>query len=245
MPGQSTQERLFQQIREKLGTETSVAETIAELLHISSDSAYRRLRNETPLNLEEARILCDSFDLSLDFLLRRKSDSVSFNSVLLPQQNHDFEKYLKYILQDLEQIAGCDEKHIICLSKDLLFFHNFTFRSIFAFRYFFWMKSIVQHPDFIHEHFSLELLTPEIEVLGKKIISTYNSIPSFEMWNTECINSLIAQIEYYNEAGYFKKQDDVLTIYNDLRHLIDHLCLQAETGVKLLPGENPQLKKTT
>jgi hypothetical protein len=240
---QSIQECLFQQIREKLGAEISVAEVIAELLHVSNDSAYRRIRNETPLVLEEARILCNSFNISLDFLLRRKSDAVSFTSVLLHQQEHDFEKYLEYILHDLEQIAACEEKHIISLSKDLLFFHNFTFRSIFAFRYFFWMKSIVQHPDFVNEHFSLALLTPEIEKLGKQIISAYNSIPSFEIWNTECINSLIAQIEYYREAGYFKNVIDVHTIYHDLRNLIDHLSLQAEAGVKLLPGENPQLKK--
>jgi hypothetical protein len=168
---------------------------------------------------------------------------VSFSSFLLHQKEQNFEKYLEAILHDLEHIAACQDKHIICLSKDLLFFYNFAFRSIFAFRNFFWMKSIVQHPDFVQKQFSADLLTPEIEKLGKQIILAYNSIPSFEIWNTECINSLISQVEYYKEAGYFKKPADADEIYNDLRELIDHLKLQAETGVKLMPGESSQLKK--
>jgi hypothetical protein len=243
MTGLRIQEYLFQRIKEKLSPEASLADVIAELLNVSTDSAYRRIRGETPLVLEEAKILCDAYDLSLDHLLRIKDNNVIFSLVELNNTNHSFEKYLHSILDSLKAIQSFEEKKIIYLTKDIAFFHNFCFRPLFSFHYFFWMKSIVQHPDFIDLQFSISVLSPELESLGKQILQTYNTIPSTEIWNTECVNSTIAQIEYYREAGYFKSEDDVDLVYDALRNTINHLKEQAERGCKFLPGENPDSKK--
>ena len=40
----SIQEYLFRRIRENLSVEDSLADVVAELLHVSNDSAYRRIR---------------------------------------------------------------------------------------------------------------------------------------------------------------------------------------------------------
>jgi hypothetical protein len=82
-----------------------------------------------------------------------------------------------------------------------------------------------------------------MEETGKEINRLYNSIPSTEIWNTECINSTISQIEYYREAGYFKSDEDIDTVYGSLRSLVEHIRNQAETGSKFLPGENSTSKK--
>ena len=243
MAGIPIQEYLFRRIKEKLPVETSLADVISEHLHVSNDSAYRRIRGETPLVLEEAKILCDAFALSLDELLNTKENTVSFSLTQLNNTSLSFEKYLLGIQENLKAVASFDQKQIIYLTKDLVFFHNFCFRPLFSFHYFFWMKSILQHPDFIGKQFSLDLLTPDLEKLGRQILQLYNSIPSTEIWNTECVNSTIAQIEYYREAGYFKSDEDVELIYGALRHTIDHLKAEAETGCKFLPGETADLKK--
>jgi hypothetical protein len=57
------------------------------------------------------------------------------------------------------------------------------------------------------------------------------------------VNSTIAQIEYYREAGYFKSEDDVSGIYGALNDTIEHLKNQAERGCKYLPEENPDIRK--
>ena len=243
MSGLRIQEFLFQRIKEKLSPEASLADVIAELLNVSTDSAYRRIRGETLLVLEEAKILCDAFDLSLDQLLRIKDNNVIFSLVELNSTNHSFEKYLQGMLDSLKAIQSLEEKKIIYLTKDIAFFHNFCFQPLFSFHYFFWMKSIVQHPDFIGLQFSTSVLSPELESLGRQILQTYNTIPSTEIWNTECVNSTIAQIEYYREAGFFKSEDDIEVVYDALRNTINHLKEQAERGCKFLPGENPDSKK--
>jgi len=243
MPGH-IQEYLFQRIREKLSPEASLPDTVAALLHVSSDSAYRRIRGETPLVLEEARILCEAFDISIDQVISSKENAVEFTAFKLNNESYTFKKYLQNILQDLKQVASFDKKEIIYLTKDFAWFYNFLYRPLFAFRYFFWMKSILQHPDFVPLKFSMDLLPKEIEEIGQNIIKVYNTIPSAEIWNTECVNSTISQIEYYREAGYFSNQVDVEKIYNALRETIEHIRLQADTGCKFLPPENPNYQKS-
>ncbi len=243
MEGIQAQHFLFQRIREKLPNNDSLAEVVAELLHVSNDSAYRRIRGETPLVLEEARILCDTFSLSLDELLHVSTNSIFFTYTQIDHIQFSFGKYLEEIRNSLMLVNASNEKEITYLGKDIPVFYNFLYRPLFAFRYFFWMKSILQHPDFVHLQFSDDLLSPDLEQIGKEITQLYVSIPSTEIWNTESVNSTIAQIEYYREAGYFQCEEDIEKIYHSLRSLIEHIKTQAETGTKFIPGENVNIRK--
>jgi len=233
------QDYLFQRIREMLDPGIQMVDEMSDLLHVSSDSAYRRIRGETPLILEEAILLCNHYKISLDKLFAIESGFTLFHTERVHHTNFTFEKYLGNILLQMEQVNAFSEKEIIYLSKDLPFFHNFLLEPLFAFHYFFWMKSILRHPDFETQKFDLNCLTPAIKKIGKAILSTYNSIPSSEIWNTECINSLIFQIEYYKEAGYFKKTEDIMVVYNAIDETILHIKNQAEAGAKYLPGQIP------
>jgi hypothetical protein len=238
------QDYLFRQIREKLPPAASLADVISDLLHVSTDSAYRRIRGETPLVLEEAALLCKHFSLSLDTLLSLKGAAVTFIPTQLNNDHYTFEQYLQDILASFQYIDSHTQKNIIYLTKDVPLFYHFMLRPLFAFRYFFWMKSILQHPDFIGLKFSMDYLPSHMERAGQEILKLYNQIPSTEIWNTECVNSVIGQIEYYREAGYFKSDEDVEVVYEALRHTLEHLKTQAEYGCKFLPGENPLSKKS-
>ncbi|HEX6334211.1 MAG TPA: hypothetical protein VFZ78_08280 [Flavisolibacter sp.] len=235
------QEYLFQRIREKLPASASLADTVAEKLFISNDSAYRRIRGETPLVLEEAKLLCEAFGISLDTALSARSNTVIFSRVLV--QNDSFEKYLGSILDAMKLLQSAPRPGIIYLSKDLPIFYDFAYRPIFAFHYFFWMKSILRHPEFTQRQYDPALLPPEVEALGREIVRCYCSIPSTEIWNSECVNSTIAQIEYYREAGYFNNESDPVEIYRALEATLDHIHDQAETGSKFFPGEPGTMRK--
>ncbi len=243
MTTDQSQEFLFQRIKEMLSPDISMVDRVSEILHVSSDSAYRRIRGDTPLVLEEVKVLCDHFRVSLDRLLDIKSGFILFQTERIHPQYFTFENYMGNILKQLQQVNGYLKKEIIYLSKDLPFFYNFSTDALFAFHYFFWMKSILRHPDFEKRHFTMDCLGPEIRKTGTEILHTYNQIPSTEIWNTECINSIIFQVEYYKEAGLFHSTGDIKTIYEAVEQVISHLKNQAENGCKYLPGENPELKK--
>ena len=65
-------------VRSRVPFNLSFPDELAELLNISRDSAYRRIREETILSLDEAKILCDRYSVSIDSLMARDSGNVSF-----------------------------------------------------------------------------------------------------------------------------------------------------------------------
>jgi hypothetical protein len=69
MESTQLQQDFFQHIKSKLPPHLSFVEEIAELLSISTDSAYRRIRGEKPISLEEVQRLCSHFRISLDHVL--------------------------------------------------------------------------------------------------------------------------------------------------------------------------------
>jgi hypothetical protein len=239
----NVQDYLFQQIKEKIPPAASLADTVSTLLNVSTDSAYRRIRGETPLVLEEAAILCRQFGISLDTLLSIDKGVVTFMPTQLTG-DYSFEQYLRDILASFKHIQTHGEKNITYLTKDVPLFYHFMLRPLFAFRYFFWMKSIVQHPDFAGRKFSVDLLPASIEQTGQEILKQYSNLPSTEIWNTEAVNAVISQVEYYRQAGYFTSEEDVELVYDALRKTLLHLKEQAEHGCKFLPGEVPQSRKS-
>ncbi|HZH67056.1 MAG TPA: hypothetical protein VEY10_19360 [Flavisolibacter sp.] len=242
MPEKQIQEYLFQRIKEALPPGRPLVETIAEVLHISHDSAYRRIRGETLLVLEEAKILCQQYAISLDQLLALKGNSVVFENVEMDHKATDFKTYLTGILQRLKDLNSFNHKNIVYLTKDLPVFYQFCYKPVFAFRYFSWMKALCRHQGFVPPKFLPDCLPPDIEALGAEIISIYSKIPSVEIWNRESINNILQQISHCREAGVVT-ESNACEVYDGLRKTLEHLQTQAEHGCKFLPGEDPRTKK--
>ena len=243
MPEYQSQDFLFQRIKELIPSHQSLVDELASILHISSDSAYRRIRGSTPLVLDEARILCQHYKLSLDQILNAQSGTTLFKNVRVSDSDYNYEKYLTDLLRQAEQINNFIKKEVIYLSKDLPLFHNFYFKPLIAFRHFFWMKTMIRHPDYQDRQFEIENVPPEIEKVSLDLAMAYNKIPSTEIWNTESINSIILQIEFYKDSGVFSSENDIRTVYESLQQTIEHLRTEAEYGAKFMPGENPESKK--
>ena len=106
-----------------------------------------------------------------------------------------------------------------------------------------WMKTMIRHPDYQDRQFEIENVPPEIEKVSLDLAMAYNKIPSTEIWNTESINSIILQIEFYKDSGVFSSENDIRTVYESLQQTIEHLRTEAEYGAKFMPGENPESKK--
>ncbi|HNP22799.1 MAG TPA: helix-turn-helix domain-containing protein [Panacibacter sp.] len=236
------QDFLFQHIKQVSHEGASLADVISEILYLSSDSVYRRIRGETPLTLDETKTLCEHFKISLDQLLKLDNDFVLFRDHRVNVTTYTFENYLEGLGSQVNFISSFREKEVIYLTKDIPLFHSFCYKALFAFRYFFWMKSIICHPQFVNATFSLNCLPAHIEEAGLRLCKAYNQLPTVEIWNTECVNGIIAQVEFYYEAGYIRTTEEVNAIYNSIIDALEHLRLQAEAGVKFIRGENAENK---
>jgi hypothetical protein len=240
MPSNQAQEFLFQRIRQMLPPAASLTDTVSDILHLSQDSAYRRIRNETPLVLDEAAALCDHFCLSIDQVLHAKSNAILFQDTRINHQHYSYEAYLSGLLALVRQIDGAKEKEIIYLTKDIPLFHNFYFKPLVAFRYFFWMKTILQDPAFSNRGVDLNAVPASVASMSASLADAYLTIPSTEIWNTECVNSIISQVEFYKDAGLFSSAADIRAVYDAVAETVLHLKSQVEHGNKFLPGFGAQ-----
>ena len=77
--GNNVQKRFFQELKTKLPSNLSLANVVAEELNISIDSAYRRIRSESDLSLQEFDILSSKYSISTDTVLSNSKGSVQFN----------------------------------------------------------------------------------------------------------------------------------------------------------------------
>jgi len=233
------QQRFFQEIRKVLPGHLSMADEVAGLLNISTDSAYRRIRNEKSIPLEEMKILASHFKISIDHLLNLENGTGSFKGGYITPGEFDFSAYLQQSYKVLENVASFKEKELIYYCKDIPLFYYYGFPELAAFKYFIWMKTSLNFPEFNNKPFSFEYYMKPFIELGNKVFRLYISIPGTEIMNVENIITTLLQIEFYKNSFMFTKGDTVSILLDKLDELVTHICRQAEEGVKFMPLAGP------
>jgi len=231
-PYQDVQTTFLNMIKESMPKNLSFADEIADLLGVSKDSAYRRLRGETTLSLAEIQKLCSHFGVSIDKLLGTSSDQITFQYRSVDGENLTFEDYLYSILGNLKMINTFEGKELIYLAKDIPPFHYFVFRPLGEFKCFFWMKTILNLPEYADKKFSFEQIQNKYLEVGDLIWAEYVNTPSLEVWSYETINITLRQIEFYCDCGLFENYSDSLILLDYVEKLIKHIKNQAELGQK-------------
>ena len=235
----NVQVSFFHHIKTLLPAHLSLVDEIADLLCISNDSAYRRIRGEKPISIEELQKLATRYKISLDQFFHLQTDSFIFTGKLANAVDHVFEKWMENLLQQVMFINSFQHKHMYFLAKDVPLMQQFLSPELTCFKSFFWRKSILHYEDLKGQKFSLNNIDSKHIELGKKIIDAYNQIPSTDIWNIESINSTIRQIEFYREANAFDTKEDRVKLYEAVFKLIDHIEKQADHGAKFAMDEKP------
>ena len=234
------QKTLFQKIKEKMPQNVSFVHEVAELLEISYDSAYRRIRGEKELSFMELSRISQHFGISIDTLFNIQSDNIVFKAHSLEPGKFTIKEWLELILADIKNINLSREKEIIYAAKDPPIFHYFQFPEVAAFKVFFWEKTLFQFPEYDNKKLRLDDFDKDILNIGQQIISTSAKIPTIEIWNEDTFNITLRQIEYYYIAGYFEKKDDIKNLIDKVQKWVRHIQKQAELGFKFLAWKEPE-----
>ncbi len=237
---ESAQIVLMQKLKQALPPNMSLVDVLSDLLEVSTDSAYRRIRGETALSIEEIAAMCKHFKLSFDaFINSNESGMVTFSYKQLNNDIHSYKKYLQNISNDLTRIASFPEKQIIYAAEDVPLFHHFAFHNLSAFKIFYWNKSILNVPELENKKYDISLIDPELTDIAKTVIERYSVIPSIEIWSDDTVNSTIKQIEFYWDAGIFKNKEDALLICNEVELMLNRIKKQAQENVKFDINNKP------
>ena len=238
MQNDNLQHQLFGYLKEQLPAHLSLINELGDLLNLSADSVYRRIRGEKELTLSELKKICVHYQLSLDQLLEIHTDAVLFHAPETNSLSLDFDEYLKDMLRQFKYFNSFDKREMNYLCKDSTLWNFYLFPELAAFKTFFWSKTINKDAHLYDKSFSYEEFPYSACFnTGQQILREYNKIPSLELWNQESLHSTINQIAYYRDAGNFRTNDDFELVLSSFHKMIDHLKLQTEKGVKFMPGD--------
>ena len=227
---------LLNLVRVKLNGGDSMGYVLSDVLHMSQDAAYRRLRGETALTIFEVQKICKAFDISFDALIEQKAGNVVFGYTPLNAFDFSLESYLEGILESFQRLKSLDDPRIILTINNVHFFQLINVPQLLRFRLFFWAKTHLQVPEYQNILFKHEKVTERAFELGKNIVSTYNSIPSVEIFDPELMRGFLRQILYYYKSNMFEDPSYALFLCDRAIMFSQHLKAQADCGKKFVYG---------
>lgn len=233
--GINVQRKFFEELKAKLPSNLSMANVVAEELNISIDSAYRRIRGESDLSLQEFDRLTSKYNISTDVVLSKSNSSVHFDYMSIDSQNFGFENYFNSLTEEIKSMQRHGLKELIYLALDLPLFYYFLFPKLAAFKVYFWERNVFNFPGINNQKFDFNLISAEEFEKSHKMLRIYQNVPTIEIWSEETLNSTLRQINFYNEMGIFEKRQDILEILEDVKKVVNHIEKQAELGYKFYP----------
>ncbi len=219
------------QIRKRVPDKISFVDKLAELLNVSRDSAYRRIRGETVLSLDETKKLCTLFGVSLDAILSTSANTSLFHHRAM-STTYTLEHWLNSVGKNLEYISSCKIKEMIFAARDMPTFHHFRLPELSAFKMFFWLKTVIKDPGYTNKLFQQDVIPLQIQKAAGKIWKHYAAVPSAEIWSDEAINETIKQIEFYHACRFFADKNQGVQLCDRLIDLINLIKEEAKLGKK-------------
>jgi len=238
MENAAIQQRLLGLVQDLTPDKYSLVFELSELLGVSTDSIYRRMRGETLLDINEIQKICLHYNLSFDSICG--SDQTGLVSFLYQPviELPDFKKWMETIVAHLKSLQTSKNAHIFYAAIDIPIMHNFKFPLVSYFKNMYWLKSITNHPDYQDIKFSRDHINDEFIAQGNAIHDLYSSIPSTEIWTDLITYSLVRQIDYYWDSGEFATKNDALALCDEVEKEFEYLQHAAANSSK-----NPERKK--
>jgi hypothetical protein len=225
--------RIFEVIKSILPSHVRLVDVIEELLGVSTDSAYRRIRGETELSFSEIEKICKKFDLSLDEVINnKKHDDSLFN-----YSPADFSKQEYYIcameqsikkMNHLVELSSHNE--ILYTAQDIPSYHFYVYPELSFFRVFVW-NNILNRSTSNFSTFCNALDKDRFLDIYRQLHHFYMNIPSKEIWSEQTIDPYLRQLTYYYNTGAFEK-DEILLLLDQFQKLINNVWQYAENGYK-------------
>ena len=101
MDASQLQQEFFKMIKSAMPPGSSAIDEIAQVLNVSVDSVYRRMRGEKTISLEELYALSSHYKISLDQLMDLQTGTFQFRGNFLNNKTFRYDNYLNGMIRDL------------------------------------------------------------------------------------------------------------------------------------------------
>ncbi len=208
-----------------------LAEELADVLHISTDSAYRRIRGETELTIEEIFKITKKYAISIDDVFSNRSDTVTFAYTKLTDSAQNFEDYLRRLLSHLKTINKFETRKIYYVAEEIPLMYSFFSKKLTDLKLFYWQRSVLNIKEYQQIKYQYGIVPETLVDLAHGAYHEYLSIPSTEVWTDQTVFTGLRQIKYYFDSGILTKEI-ALDLLEEYKRMLEVIHSAAETGRK-------------
>ena len=234
--GSAIQQILFDQLKNSTTGNTSLIDTLSDLLNVGADGVYRRMRGEKLLDMDELSKICEHFSVSIDGIMGINRQALQFNYTPLDLSNPGtYKGYMKQLLQSFSDLSKVEDKEIFLTAVDIPMFHFLPYKDLTLFKVFSWSNS---SGAFLGKYDEFCKLIEDNELINiyKQLTVCYNLTPSIEIWTERSFDAILKSIDYYFESGYFSSADKALELCLQLMDLLADINTLADRGFKDVPS---------
>lgn len=233
------QSTIFALIKQKIGANESMGQQVGDVLSLSSDAVYRRYRGETQLTIYELEKLSKAFSFSLDSIFGMNKNMVLFNFKPLDEFEFSMDVYLQDMLNNVKSLKEQKNPKLILTIDNTPLLQMLNYPHLIRFKLFFWAKTFLRLEEYKNVDFGYTKISPKTFDIGLKVLKTYNSIPSKEIYDPELLRGFAREIYYYFHSRLIKDADYALYLLELLDRFLDHLQAQAIAGKKFVSKSEP------
>jgi transcriptional regulator with XRE-family HTH domain len=189
----------------------AVAE-LADVLHLNKKALYRRLSGETAFSFEEACLVAQALDVSLDRIAQQSTNRVFCTPHFFNNRERSFYQFLKNVCDQLEQIVQQPNGNLYYATRGLPLFLYLDQPELLAFKLYVWDIGSWNKERIHQSQFSFDLLGEEERELAARIYDLYCQIPTYEIWNNSILESSLEQIQYLRDVQLFDDDQVIHTL---------------------------------
>ncbi len=224
-------EKLITAILDYLPSNKKLVSYLTDLLDLSRESAYRRIRGEIPFTLEEAVTISNQLGLSLDELAGQSNKERAFFDLNLANKKDDAEKYsdtLNSINNIYVKMSKAKEAQIIISNNRIPIPLTLNYEYIKKFRYYKWVHQTHNVP--INFYFSDLEIPKKLNEDYKKYIYNYMNVKNITIiFDKNVFITFVEEILYYYDRNLIN-QEELKAIQNELSQILDDLERMMLTG---------------
>ncbi|GAB6011887.1 helix-turn-helix domain-containing protein [Viscerimonas tarda] len=222
---------LVAEILSKIPPDIKPIDYLMDILDLSKESAYRRMRSEIPFTFGEIANLAQRLNFSVDEIIGKEKN----NRVFLDLHTDSFSKPEETFLAMLKEYS----KHIEAVSKSKNMEIKVSINRIslmmliksdilFKFFYYKWMHQI--HSTSFGSHFSEIVIPAELISIQQAIKENVSNLRNFiSILDRDIFLSIVREIQYYYNRGLISEKD-VLELKANLLELLDHMGITMQRG---------------
>lgn len=215
-------DRIIDAIKNQLPYNKKLVAYLEDLLDISKESAYRRIRGEIAFSIEELTSVAKDLNLSVDEILG--SDSIKRNQYEVPEgilsdPVNGLAQTLRVSTEFVKRVSESENSEVIIAFNHLSLIIHIRLEYVFKFLYYKYLKLTQDFP--LNFYFSDLVLPAHIKSLRDEYFNYFQQIKNVTFIIDEnTLSRFIKEVLYYYDRKLISKEE-LLLIQKDLYELID------------------------